>query len=101
MAVANPVTMAPMQVAVADQAAMAVVMPMAMAVMHLYEQVALGHCGFGNGGLRRDGCRGGRSEQGAIPTTAAAKVIFVSMILLSLGWRSSGVLIRAIVPSRP
>jgi len=63
MAVANPVTMTPMQVAVADHAAMTVVMPMAMAAMHLYEQVALGHCGFGNGGLRRDGCGGGRSKQ--------------------------------------
>ena len=70
VAVANPVTMTPMQVAVAHAAAMAVVMVMPMAVMpvtapviHLYQQVALGRCGFGNGGLRCDGRRGGRSKQ--------------------------------------
>ena len=38
-------------------------MPMAVAVIHLYQQVALGRCGFGNGGLRRDGRCRGRSKQ--------------------------------------
>jgi hypothetical protein len=62
--VANAVPMPPVQVAVANQAAMAVVMPMAVAaVVHLRQQAAFGHCGFGNGGLRRDGCRGGRTKQ--------------------------------------
>jgi len=63
VAVANAMTMPPVQVAVAHQAAMPVVMPMAVAAMHLHQQIAFGHCGFGNGGLRRDGCRVGRSEQ--------------------------------------
>jgi len=75
VAVANPVAMTPMQVAVADAAAMArmvmavmpmavaAMMPMTVAAMHLYQQVAFGRCGFVNGRLRRDGCRGGRSKQ--------------------------------------
>jgi hypothetical protein len=68
MTVANPVTVAPMQMAVADQAAMAVMMPMAVAAMHLNQQVAVGSC-FRNGRLRCDGRRGNRSEQGSHPNS--------------------------------
>lgn len=64
MTVADPVAMTPVQMAVAHQAAMAAVMPMAVAAMHLNQQVAFG-CGFRNGGLRCDGRRGDRSEQGS------------------------------------
>jgi hypothetical protein len=64
MTVANPVAMTPVQMAVADQAAMAVMMPMAVAAMHLHEQVAFAS-GFRNGRLRCYGRRGNRSEQGS------------------------------------
>jgi len=64
MAVADPVAMTPMRMAVADEAAMAVMMPITVAAMHLNEQVAFGS-GFRNGGLRCDGRRGDRSEQGS------------------------------------
>jgi hypothetical protein len=64
VAVANAMTMPPVQMAVAHQSAMAVVMPMAVAAMiDLHQQVALGCCRFGKGGLRRDGGRRGRSKQ--------------------------------------
>lgn len=66
MTVANPVAMTPVQMAVTDHAAMAVMMPMAVAAMHLNEQAAF-TSGFRNGRLRCYGRRGNRSEQGSHP----------------------------------
>jgi hypothetical protein len=67
MSVADVVSVpaAPVHMAVADTAAMAVmmVMPMAMATMHLHEQIAFGVSGFRDGRLRCDGRGGDRSEQ--------------------------------------
>ena len=93
VAVADPVAMTPMQVAVADQAAMPVVMPMAVAAMHLYQQVAIGHCGFGNGGLRRDGRRGGRSKQRGHSYNGCCQGHLHGFYLI-LAWRRPASLIR-------
>ena len=85
MAVANPVAMAPVQMAVADQAAMAVVMPMAVAAMHLNQQVAFGVAASGMADCGATGAAETGVNKAAIPMTVAAKVIFVSMVFTLLG----------------
>jgi len=91
MAVANPVAMTPMQMAVADQAAMAVMMPMAVAAMHLNQQVAFGG-GFRNGRLRCYGRRRDRSEQGSHPNDGRCQGHLRQHGFYSPRFGSSGVL---------
>lgn len=94
MAVADPVAMTPVQMAVAHQAAMPAVMPMAVAAMHLNQQVAFG-CGFRNGGLRCDGRRGDRSEQGSHSNNGCCQGHLRQHGFFSPRFGSSGASIRA------